>query len=88
MLDLFNYQNPPSLLNVKVTANAKTSCIKKVVQEDGSVIYKIFTTAVPEKGKANKAIIQLLAKELNIPKSSLIITHGLTCSRKIIKIMR
>ena len=88
MFDLFDYQNPPSLLHVKVTANAKQNRIQKDIQKDGSVLYKLFTTETPEKGKANKAIIQLLAKELNIPKSSFMITHGLSCNRKIIKITR
>lgn len=86
MLDLFDYQNPPSTLHVKVTPKAKSQRIKKDTRADGSALYKIYVTAAPEDGKANVAVIKLLAKALGIAKSSLSITHGHTSREKIIKI--
>lgn len=38
--------------------------------------FKIFVTAVPEDGKANKAIVRLLAKTWGIAKSSIEMTAG------------
>lgn len=86
MLDLFDYQNPPDLLRVKVTPKAKSERIKKEMGADGAVLYKIYVTAAPEDGKANEAVIKLLAKALGIAKSNLTITHGHTSREKIIKI--
>lgn len=88
MLDLFDYRNPPDTLHIKVTPKAKTERIKKEVRADGTTLYKIYVTAVPEDGKANDAIIKLLAKSLGIAKSSLTILRGHTSRDKIIKIKR
>ncbi len=86
MFDLFEYQNPPTTLRVKVTPKAKSERIKKEISEDGSVLYKIYVTAAPEDGKANEAVIKLLSKALGVSKSSLTITHGHTSREKTIKI--
>lgn len=42
-------------------------------------------TAVPEKGKANKALIELLAKSLRVPKSSISVISGDTGRKKILR---
>jgi len=51
---------------------------------DGRI--KIAVTQVAEKGKANQEIIKLLAKLLNLPKSSLRISAGETSPRKSIHV--
>lgn len=43
-------------------------------------------TAAPESGKANQALVKLLAKELHIPKSSITIKSGQTSRHKILDI--
>ncbi|QWW67548.1 DUF167 domain-containing protein [Rhizobium sp. WYJ-E13] len=43
-------------------------------------------TAVPEKGKANKALIALIAKSLGIAKSSVDLVSGDTSRKKILRI--
>lgn len=84
--DLFDYQNPPDILRVKVTPKAKFERIRKEMAADGSVLYKVYVTTMPEDGKANAAVIKLLAKALGVAKSSLTITHGLTSREKTIKV--
>ncbi len=69
-------------LNIKVTPKAKLNKIIKI--NDNS--YQVYTTAPPDKGKANQAIIKLLAKELNLSKSKIIIIKGEKNRHKIIKI--
>lgn len=86
MLDLFDYQNPPDTLRIKVTPKAKSERIKKETCSDGSVTYKCYVTAAPEDGKANEAVIKLLAKNLGLAKSQISITHGHTSREKTIKI--
>ncbi len=66
------------ILPVKVTAGARKSEIRGV--QNGAL--KVAVTAVAEKGKANKAVIQLLAKWLDVPKSSIQISAGSTSSHK------
>ena len=86
MPDLFDNDPPPDTLQVKVTPKAKTERIKKEVCDDGTVLYKIYVTAAPENGKANDAVLKLLAKALGISKSSFTITRGHTGRDKVIKI--
>lgn len=69
-------------LKIKVYTNAKKNDIKKI--DDN--YYKIMTTAIPEDNKANKAIIELLAKFFHIGKSNIKIIKGLCCKDKIIEI--
>lgn len=86
MLDLFDYQNTPDTLRVKVTPKAKSERIKKETSADGAVLYKIYVTAAPEDGKANEAVIKLLSKAFGVAKSKLTIAHGHTSREKTIKI--
>lgn len=86
MFDLFDYQSSPEILRVKVTPKAKSERIKKEVGADGLVFYKIYVTAAPQDGKANEAVIKLLAKALCVAKSNLTIVCGLTSREKTIKI--
>lgn len=76
----------PASLRVRVTPRAKLSRIKMITSEDGSMCYKVYVTAVAEDGKANKAVIKLLAAALDLPQSALTITHGLISKDKFIKI--
>jgi uncharacterized protein (TIGR00251 family) len=48
---------------------------------------KIRITTPPEKGKANEAVVELLAKNLKVPKSSIKIVSGHTSRIKKILIV-
>lgn len=52
----------------------------------GNGLVKIKVTAAPSKGKANEAVIKLLAKELGIKKSQIAIVSGETSKIKIIEL--
>ena len=70
------------LINVKVMANAaKNEVIKK---SDNELVVKV--TIAPEKGKANKKVIDLLSKYFKIKKSDISIEKGLTRPKKVIRI--
>lgn len=56
------------------------------VGPEGDKVLKVSVTAVPEKGKANKALIDLLAKSWRIPKSAIMIIRGETDRNKILEI--
>jgi len=47
---------------------------------------KVYLTAVPVRGKANKELIKLLSKELGVGKSKISIIKGEKSSEKIIEV--
>ncbi len=67
------------MIQVKVTPNANED---KVIGMDGKVL-KVKVRASPEKGKANQAVIDLLAKHYKVPKRSVIIKSGETSRVKL-----
>ncbi len=69
-------------IKVKVKPNAKKNEVKKVEER----FYEIRVTVVPEKGKANKKVIELLSKELKVPKSKIKLVKGETSREKIFEI--
>ena len=68
-------------LEVKVTAGAKSNSFKK---ENELYYIRIMAKAID--GKANKSIIEFLAKELNIKKKYIEIIRGEKSGKKIISI--
>jgi uncharacterized protein (TIGR00251 family) len=67
---------------VKVNPNSSQNKVKKIT--DGE--YKIWTTATPEKNKANKMVIKLLAKYFDTSQNQIKIIIGKTTRKKIIDI--
>ena len=55
-------------------------------EADGWVCLKATVTAVPEGGKANEALLKLLAKTWKLPKTSLEIASGVASRRKLVRI--
>lgn len=76
------------VIKIRVTPKASSNRIKVEKQADGSDLIRVYVTTVPEDGKANKAVVEILAKALDAPKSSLTITQGLTSKDKTISIQR
>ena len=75
------------ILRVRVTPKASANRIKCEILEDGSERIRVYVTCVAEDGKANEAVITSLAKYLGVPKSSVVITHGLTGRDKTVHIL-
>ena len=74
-------------LELRVTPKSSSNRIKVGIQ-NGVLHLKVYVTAAPENDKANKAVIELLAKELNSPRSSLTIISGHHSRKKVIRIMK
>ncbi|HIJ39271.1 MAG TPA: DUF167 domain-containing protein [Rhodospirillaceae bacterium] len=74
-------------LSVRLTPRASRNRIEGLVSEaDGSSSLKVSVTAIPEDGKANAALIALLAKSWKLPKSAISIIAGQTDRRKTLLI--
>ncbi len=74
-------------LAVRITPNASRNALEAPqIRDDGQCVLRARVTAAPDKGKANKALIALLAKHLHIPKGSMQIVSGPTSRLKVIRI--
>ncbi|NKB59596.1 MAG: DUF167 domain-containing protein [Alphaproteobacteria bacterium] len=72
---------------IRLTPKAKKNRVTGTVcQADGSSALKVEVTAAPERGKANAALIALLAKAWRLPKSAFTLTMGTTNRWKTIHI--
>ena len=56
------------------------------VLDDGATVLKVRVTEPPEGGKANAALIKLLAKAWKLPKSALTLVAGHTDRRKTLAV--
>jgi len=70
-----------SIFEVKVKTRAKEN---KVIKEKNSL--KVFVKNSPEKGKANKEVIDVFADYLKCPKTNITIIKGLKNTHKILKV--
>jgi uncharacterized protein (TIGR00251 family) len=74
-------------LVVRLTPNAGRNAVEGFeTAADGETFLKARVTAVPENGKANKALILLISEALRLPKSSISIISGETARKKILRI--
>lgn len=69
-------------IRVKVKPNSRIEAIKQIEHD----YYEIKVTVPPEKGKANKRVIEILSKHLKIPKSNITILRGETAKEKLFDI--
>jgi uncharacterized protein (TIGR00251 family) len=75
------------VLHVRVTPNAGADRIEGTeTRDDGSTVLRIRVRAVPDKGKANAAVIALLAKALGRPKSAVNLISGDTARLKTLRL--
>jgi uncharacterized protein len=74
-------------VRVRVAPRAAGNRIDGMVGDgEGGAILKVAVTAPPEGGKANAALIKLLASEWRLPKSSLAVATGASERRKTVRI--
>lgn len=69
-------------ISVKVRAGAKISRIERI--SDSEVC--VWVPTAPEKGRANKHVKKLLAKEFHVSPSSLTLLKGHTSSQKLFEL--
>jgi uncharacterized protein (TIGR00251 family) len=81
MTDLSHLAQPGTEIAVRVTPRAA----RNAVTLDGETI-RVTVTVVPEDGKANAAVIKLLAKALGVAKSRLVLVRGATSRDKLFRI--
>lgn len=72
---------------VRLTPKASSERIGEVrMLPSGEEQLTVYVTAVPEDGKANEAMIRLLAKYFNVAPSRLSVVRGATNRNKLVRI--
>ena len=75
------------ILQIRLTPNASKDLVEgERVTADGKSHLSVRVRAIPEKGKANKALIDLLAKYFDLPKRNLEVIRGSTSRLKSVSI--
>lgn len=72
------------LMKIQVKVFPKSS--REEIIRSGNII-KAYVKAAPDKGKANKALIELIAKEYSIKKSNVSIVSGKTSRIKTVEVV-
>lgn len=76
-----NSAEPGAEIAVRVTPRAS----RNAVVQDGDVL-RVYVTVPPEGGKANAAVVKLLAKTLGIAKSRLTLLRGQSAREKVFRV--
>lgn len=83
----YSCQSDHVRLTVRLTPGASRDGIEGFATlADGECVLKARVTAIAEAGKANQALMALLAKSLRHPKSAITIISGETARKKILRI--
>ncbi len=72
----------PLTISVSVKPQAKNESVKKLSASE----YQVSVHAAAHEGKANRAVMELLAEHFRVPKSAVKIVRGETARKKIISI--
>ena len=74
-------------LRLRVTPNAGADRIEGTeTRDDSTVVLRVRVAAVPDKGRANAAVIALLADALRVPKSAVTLIAGETARLKTVEV--
>ncbi len=71
---------------MKISVKVKTNARKESVIKAGDA-YTVSVTVLPEEGKANEAVIKLLAKHFAVAPSLVRVVSGHTAKQKIVEII-
>ncbi len=75
-------QDDTAKITIRVTPRASASKVAGV--KEGAVLVRV--TAPPVEGKANKAVCEVIAKEVGVPKSRVSVIQGDTGRDKVVEI--
>ncbi|HTS17117.1 MAG TPA: DUF167 domain-containing protein [Verrucomicrobiae bacterium] len=75
--------SPVTTFSVRVTPRARQAKVQR--QADGSL--KVYVTAPPEDGRANEAVVEVIAEWLGVKRRDVEIIHGATSRNKVVQVM-
>ena len=87
LIPIFDRDSRGLTLHIRLTPNAAKDALEAWrAASDGSVHLAARVRAIPEKGRANAALVALLAKQLAIPKRDVDVIRGATSRLKTVRI--
>ncbi|WP_421701851.1 DUF167 domain-containing protein [Aliiroseovarius sp.] len=78
---LAHLAQPGAEIALRVTPKASRNLV-----EDGPDGLRVLVTTVPEGGKANQAVVKLLAQALGVAKTRLVLVRGATSRDKVFRV--
>lgn len=72
---------PSATIEIQVQPKASRN---RIVAQGGAV--KVYVTAAPEKGRANKAVIEMIARHFGVPKGAVSIVSGERSRTKLLAV--
>lgn len=69
---------------VRVAPRASRDAVQGPTEDKAAL--KVAVTAAPEGGKANQAVIKLLAKQWRVPKSAISVASGAASRNKVLRV--
>ncbi len=73
----YRYGKKGFVLRLRLTPNSSRDQVEGLIKlADGNCVLKVRVRAVPEKGKANKSVVKLIAKSLGLAPSKLLLASG------------
>jgi len=73
---------------MKIEVQVKPNSRKEGVEKTGDHSYKVSVNAPPVEGRANAAVIEMLARYFEVPKSAVTILRGETGKKKLVEIRK
>lgn len=71
---------------MKITVKAHPKSKKTLVVKQGEAHYEVWVPAPPEKGRANRAIVEALSEYLGVSKTRLSMRLGETSKNKVFEL--
>lgn len=77
MLEFAEKHKNGMIIRVRLSPNSSSCAVNGIMEAaDGHKLLKISVNSVPEKGRANKELIEFVAKKIKVAKSSVEIISG------------
>lgn len=71
------------LLELIVKPNSKHESVEKISE----TVYRVAVNSPPVDGKANEAVIKILAKHFKLPKSAITLVRGAKGKKKFVEVL-
>ena len=71
----------PATIEIHVQPKAS----RNRIVTDGNTV-KVYVTAAPEKGRANKAAVEVIAQRIGVPKATISIVSGERSRKKLLRV--
>ncbi len=72
-------------MRIQIKAHPKSKKVQ--IRKNGESFYEVWVQEAPEDGKANEAILRILAKELGLSRNKLSIISGLNSKNKWVQVL-